>query len=785
MSWTNELYNVYEKNWGGPYSNDPLLLPVAHSTANAQIEVMIDEDGNFIKAERVNKDQAVTVIPVTIDSNTRSGTGAIPHPFADKMVYIAGDYGKYFKGKNSDNSDHFNAYMEQLKNWADSEYSHKAVKAVLKYLDKKSMIHDLIVHGVLIADDSGMLKSGEKINGIVQEDSFVRFRIGYADGGCDGRTWKDSTLYDSFIAYNASQEQNVQLCYAEGKLLPVTYKHPSKIRNAGDKGRLISANDESGFAYRGRFNDKEQAISVSYDFSQKMHNALKWLIARQGINLKKRGNEYREDSENQENSADQEDAVKKDSKAKKENNLGGSVTVIVWESAMRELPTILDSADGFEDEKEECLYADTYPLYKERLEKYIFGFKDKLCLNKDSKAMVMILDSATVGRISIGFYSELQSSQFLENLQKWHDDTVWFMYSKKQQGYVYNSFALKNIIVCALGTEQGNKINCKKELVSEYICRLIPCVVEGRKIPKDIVRNLVNRASCPLNYSNFYNWRNVLAAACGMIRKEKIDNKEECSLALDPNNHDRDYLYGRLLAVADIAELTTYDTDDRRTTNAKRYFSSFASRPCSTWEIIRKQLVPYLGKLDKDNRSDYHDNYYTNMIHSITSMFSRTDFEDNSKLDPIYLHAYSCQVKEMGKAVETTAGNMLDESCDDKSYLYGRLFAVADAAQMLAYDKGVNRTTNAKQLLSAFANRPCATWGVIRTQISPYLEKLDKKNTSVFGDNYYSNLINSITEQFDADGFAYNMPLDPIWLHAYSCQLKKLMGGNNNNKTEE
>lgn len=761
MSWTNELYNVYEKNWGGPYSNDPLLLPVAHSTANAQIEVMIDEDGNFIKAERVNKDQAVTVIPVTMDSIAKSGSGAIPHPFADNLVYIAGDYGKYFGGKRADNEKFFSAYIEQLRKWADSEYSHKAVKAVLKYIEKKSVMHDLIVHGVLIVDDSGMLKDKESIQGISQEKAFVRFIISYIDKHCESRTWKDSTLYDSFISYNASLEQNVQLCYAEGKVLPVTYKHPNKIRNAGDAGKLISSNDESGFTYRGRFCDKEEAISVSFDFSQKMHNALKWLIERQGVSVKKEG------------------------KAKKENSIGGSVTIIVWESAMRELPTILDSADEFEDEKEECLYADTYPLYKKRLEKSIFGFKEKLCLDKASKAMVMILDSATKGRISIGFYSELQSSEFLDNLQKWHEDTAWFVYNDKQKEYVFNSFSLKNIIDCAFGTEQGKSISCNTELRSEYVCRLVPCVVEGRGIPKDIVRNLVNRASSPLKYSSFYNWRNVLATACGMIRKEKIDNKEECSMALDINNHDRSYLYGRLLAVADIAELKTYDQKEKCTTNAKRYFSAFSSRPCSTWEIIRKQLSPYLEKLDKSNGSVYTDNYYTNLIHSITSMFTLKDFAENSKLDPIYLHAYSCQVKEMGCKCKTTGENMLDDNCNDRSYLYGRLFAVADVAEMRTYDHGISRTTNAKRLLSAFANRPCSTWNVIRNQISPYLERLDKRNDSGFADNYYSNLINNITEQFDAEDFADNSPLDPIWLHAYSCQLGKIYGGNNNNNMEE
>lgn len=48
-----------------------------------------------------------------------------------------------------------------------------------------------------------------------------------------------------------------------------TNKHPSKIRNTADKAKLISGNDESGFTYRGRFANKQQAVAVGYFTSQK------------------------------------------------------------------------------------------------------------------------------------------------------------------------------------------------------------------------------------------------------------------------------------------------------------------------------------------------------------------------------------------------------------------------------------------------------------------------------------------------------------------------------------
>src|SRR5699024_1739147 len=56
----------------------------------------------------------------------------------------------------------------------------------------------------------------------------------------------------------------------------------NKIRHAGDKSKIISGNDKSGFTFRGRFTTPNEAASISYEVSQKAHNALKWLIQRQG-----------------------------------------------------------------------------------------------------------------------------------------------------------------------------------------------------------------------------------------------------------------------------------------------------------------------------------------------------------------------------------------------------------------------------------------------------------------------------------------------------------------------
>lgn len=606
MSWSNELYNIYEFNSGRKFSDgEPIMLPVSHSTANAQIELTIDEDGNFMGAAAVDKSDAVTVIPVTEDSGVRT-SGIFPMPLADKLLYIAGDYEKYISGKKADNSAYFEAYMKQLSQWKNSEFSHKAVKAIYAYLAERTLMNDLIECGVLKIDaESGKLAEKAKIAGIAQADSFVRFIVYYRDKKLESRTWKDKSLHESFMNFNSSMMGNVQLCYASGAMEAVTYKHPSKIRHSGDKAKLISSNDESGFSYRGRFKNKEEAFAVSYNFSQKMHNALKWLIQKQGIRF-------------------------------------DSMTLIVWASALQEIPPIDKSLAEYhdpidnEEEETEKPVPDTLPKYSELIKKMMFGYKSSLSVN--TKIMIMGLDAATTGRLSISIYSELENSQFLENLEKWHSETVWRRWDGKNSKNYFNSFSVRDIINCAYGREQDKFLKCDEKLLKTAVLRLLPCITEGVRIPRDIVRNLYQRASNPMAYENNYNHRLVLETACAMIRKEYLDyQKGELTMAYDPDEKDRSYRFGCLLAIADKAEKDTYSDSDRkdRITNARRYWNAFSLHPSQTWKIIEERLNPYLNKLGGGLRD-----HYEKRIEEIMSGMSASDFDDNSSLSPLYLLGY-------------------------------------------------------------------------------------------------------------------------------------------------
>ena len=126
------------------------LIPLYHSLNKANVTVTIDAAGNFVNAVVLAKeDDRVTLIPGTCASLCRS-SDATPRALADKLSYLAGDYDDFlpdaFKGiyqkRHAD-------YMNQLKDWSESECGIPQVSAVYQYLAKNTLLHDLATCGLL------------------------------------------------------------------------------------------------------------------------------------------------------------------------------------------------------------------------------------------------------------------------------------------------------------------------------------------------------------------------------------------------------------------------------------------------------------------------------------------------------------------------------------------------------------------------------------------------------------------------------------------------------------
>lgn len=655
MNWAQELLNLYDKNQElvgdiveiirqskkDNKKTQLILLPVSHTTVLAQITVTVDADGNLIKAETVAEDERVTIIPITEKSGSRTA-GAEPHPLCDNLKYIAGDYMTYYAGKegkkDKDFSKNYELYINGLRAWNDSEYTHKKVQAVYRYLEKGCLIKDLVQWNILHLNEDGKMSENDKISGIPQTDAFVRFRIVEAEemtaemlqngaSYCKPECWLDKTLFQSFIAYYQSFAGEKGLSYLTGNCEAISYLHPKKIRNEGDGGKLFSSNDETYFTFRGRFADKSEAVSIGYMDSQKIHNALKWIIRKQG---------YRWED----------------------------LTVVIWSSDLQPLPDIKADTDaicnefeGWGDEKEDTEKTyDTDEMGAKRFEEAMRGYERQF--DKMSTTVLLALDSATSGRVSMAENRVLLSSNYIRCLQFWHESCRW-RHTKYKNGkrISYSGMAgIESLAKTLYGTEQNGMLSLSgnTKICGELYKRLLPCMVDRRKVPEDLVKLAVHRASSPMKFKEWYNWEYVLETACSLVKKQYYDKnpREEWKVALEKDCKERDYLYGRLLAAAHWAELRTYKKEERRETNAQRYMNAFSQRPMQTWKVIEERVGTYLPKLKPEEYEKY-----INFLAEIFSKFSVETFKDEKPLGGLYLLGFHSQFIELKSYQENNAEN--------------------------------------------------------------------------------------------------------------------------------
>ena len=197
MSWSDELYQVYEKNVG--LENGP--LPISHISYAVQVELTLTEDGEFVDAAVLDKNEKQRItIPATEESASRTG-GNTPHLLSDKLQYLAGDFGKYASVKSRDPHEYFEKYIRQLKKWKDSEYTHPALTAVYDYLVKETLMKDLLGKGIFVLNEAGGIDPKAKILGKVQTEIGVRFVVQYSDPDMEKRTWEDETLQQKAIGF--------------------------------------------------------------------------------------------------------------------------------------------------------------------------------------------------------------------------------------------------------------------------------------------------------------------------------------------------------------------------------------------------------------------------------------------------------------------------------------------------------------------------------------------------------------------------------------------------------
>lgn len=575
MSWMRALYDTYDnhKMFELDATSDYPLCPISHMESSAQIEIALDLEGNFQQANSIaDKKKGEFFIPVSEDSAGRS-SGIAPHALYDNLTYVAGDFGKFCSTqKETDSSEkRFEKYKEELEKWDSSEFSTPRLHAIYKYISKECMAQDLIKAGVLVLDDKNHFKK-DTIAGNPYDKCIVRFRV--FDDGVSSECWNDLNLitaYQKYYMNKKSESEQMDVCYFSGEKEIVTYMHPKGVIKTSNNAKLISTNDMTDFTFRGRFAKGEEALAVGYEASQKIHNALRWLVKVQGYGIG--GSERR--------------------------------TYLCWNPKGKKVP----KADGlilydYDDEADEEDFDEKsnrihdLQEYRIKIKRTVNGYREKFDLN--DTVTIMAMQAATTGRLSIVYYNELNAHDYLNRIEQWYETCCWewtsFDKDKKPKLGV-RSPSINEIVSYSFGNQQGNEVKVDDKLKIMQYQRVYHCVIENQNIPIDFVQAAFQRACRPLSFSNEPGNRQrerQLFVTCALISKYKGGSVK---MSLDRNNTNRSYLYGRLLAVYERIEWRTYTPEQNRETNAIRYQNAYSQRPAAIRKVIEEVLDSYYAKL--------------------------------------------------------------------------------------------------------------------------------------------------------------------------------------------
>lgn len=257
-----ETYDSHYNYAGENREGSSMMAPVGHIVTRAELEITLDMDGSFVDASAVDKSEPKIIIPATESSAGRT-SAPCAHPLCDQIGYLIPANKKKFK-----------LYVEQLCAWESSEYTHPKLTPILRYVKSETILADLVRCGLIKLSDKGLPEN---------EKQLIRWRI---QGDDVAECWLDHTLFDAFTTYYLStHEGSPMLCMVSGDETTAAGQHPKGIIPINGNAKLISANDSSGFTYRGRFTEDWQAAGVGYEASQKAHNALRWLAQEQGVIL--------------------------------------------------------------------------------------------------------------------------------------------------------------------------------------------------------------------------------------------------------------------------------------------------------------------------------------------------------------------------------------------------------------------------------------------------------------------------------------------------------------------
>lgn len=582
---------------GGIEMNEP-----GHIPQTAHLIVKIDKQGRFQGYETMPP-KTLVIVPI-LKARTNN---ILPLPLADKIEYVGGDYTAYGGEK-----EHCDVYLREMKAWCEHPQATEEVKAVYRYVERKCLVKDLVDAGVLPYENGKIIKT------LPDGDVAPVFALLPPTSDASGificwevegvQTWKSPQVRQSWRDYLKSQPSRKGLCMVSGEKTVLTDIHQGRLRHPADGAKLISASDEKGLRYLGRFTSGDQVCGIGWELSEKAHNALRWLIARQGIK-------------------------------------NGEQVTVLWTEDGQEPPFPLEDGKHvweMDAEEDGLGLEESYLLYQS-----MKGFPLPENYPYD-KIMLLTLDAPTVGRLAVTAYEEYPSERYFEHLRQWQEDFSWpfkvKVISRKEGKETFTvrervfAPSLKMMIHAAFGDNIQQAMY--KKLFREGMD--VICGGHACNLPYYWVENAFKEAV------GFHdkNWRRQRAIAFGcalyngwLKRQGKKVDKES-----------RSYLYGRLAALAEYTEsYMLYVFEKERETNSQRLFRMMTTHPERTWPILKQKIDYARKRLSLMNMETWEDRQ-----EQIETVLAET--VGSGLVDPSFLHGYFDEMKTHSQWVAQKKG---------------------------------------------------------------------------------------------------------------------------------
>ncbi|MEG9283818.1 MULTISPECIES: type I-C CRISPR-associated protein Cas8c/Csd1 [Aerococcus] len=574
---------------------DPVLLPIFHSNRSAKkndtIEIVLDEQGKFHSADYLEEGEAL-IFPITQKSLVRSSNKA-PNALSDELSYVCSDF----------DDEKFNAYLGQLKEWVD--YSKgtpifEPLNEIFNYIEKDSIVEDIVTY-LFSGSKNIRINEKNKSNKRIEFDhknkeksisskTFITFRL-LRIKAKDFSVSKSQFLHQNYIDFVQSKLAQMphDICQISGKEMFCAKNHPGVIGRA----KIVSVSNHIE-TYKGRISDENKVTRIGYETSQKIHNMLKYLM------------------DNRETATYMKDGcvlLTWSSKHIKDNQIP-LVEGQTFFSENEEDNNTFSASDAslFDMETMETIDYKPDELDANAFREAFIGKMENL--NRDinlENIFILLVKKMNDGRAAFQYFREIALDQYVDQLAIWYESTYWTFGAP---GYRHvQSPSFYNIARFTYGISEEKRILPAKDKVQNLVYqKLLPCLVDGRRFPLDIIQKMALNVSQRNRYRK--TWLTLVNYACAIMKKYYWDyEKKEVSESVDRENQSLSYLYGRLAAVYEVMELTASPVNDSedgkkkvKVTNVEKYWSQLMNYPMDAFQVVNERIMPYRIRLKKDGK---------------------------------------------------------------------------------------------------------------------------------------------------------------------------------------